>query len=205
MGVLLIFAKSKGTTMKTARLIPVILAGLFAVPAFAQSATTDVQRDVRQQQRIEAGLKSGQLTTHEAAKLEHEEAHVDHVQAKALKDGSLSDAEKSRINGMQNRVSHDIAAEKHDVQTGHPDSTSSKRMQADVQHNINQQQRTENGIKNGSLTNKEVAGVERGQARIDRKEARAGRDGHVGRGEQKRVQRADNRQSRRIHHEKHDG
>jgi hypothetical protein len=205
MSALLILTKSKGTTMKTTRLIPVILAGLFAVPAFAQSAATEVQRDVRQQQRIEGGLKSGQLTTHEAAKLEHEEAHVDHVQAKALKDGSLSDAEKSRINGMQNRVSRDIAAEKHDAQTGHPDSASSKRMQADVQRNINQQQRTENGIKNGSLTNQEVAGVERGQARIARKEARAGIDGHVGRGEQKRVQRADNRQSRRIHHEKHDG
>jgi hypothetical protein len=36
------------------------------------------------------------------------------------------------------------------------------------------------------------------------KEARAGRDGHVGAAEQARVQHAENQQSRRIHHEKHD-
>lgn len=191
--------------MKTTRLIPLILASVFAVPAFAQSTATEVQRDVRQQQRVEAGLQSGQLTTREAARLEHEEAHIDHVQAKALKDGSLSDAEKDRISSMQNRASRDIAAQKHDAQTGNPDSASSRRMQADVQRNVNQQQRTENGIRTGSLSNQEVAGVERGQARTDRKQARAGSDGHVGRLEQKRVQGAENRQSRRIHHEKHDG
>jgi hypothetical protein len=192
-------------TMKTTRLIPLVLAGMFAVPAFAQSTPTEVQRDVRQQQRVEAGLKSGQLTTREAARLEHEEAHIDHAQANALKDGSLSDAEKERISSMQNRASRDIAAQKHDAQTGNPNSASSKRMQADVRRNVNQQQRTENGVRNGSLTNHEVAGVERGQARTDRKQARAGSDGHVGRLEQKRVQGAENRQSRRIHHEKHDG
>ncbi len=191
--------------MKTTRLIPLILVSLFAVPGFAQSTTTEVQRDVRQQQRVEAGLQSGQLTTREAARLEHEEAHIDHAQAKALKDGSLSDAEKDRISSMQNRASRDIATQKHDAQTGNPDSASSKRMQADVQRNVNQQQRTANGIRAGSLTNQEVAGVERGQARTDRKQARAGSDGHVGRLEQKRVQGAENRQSRRIHHEKHDG
>jgi hypothetical protein len=192
-------------TMKTTRLIPLVLAGMFAVPAFAQSTPTEVQRDVRQQQRVEAGLKSGQLTTREAARLEHEEAHIDHAQANALKDGSLSDAEKERISSMQNRASRDIAAQKHDAQTGNPNSASSKRMQADVRRNVNQQQRTENGVRNGSLTNHEVAGVERGQARTDRKQARAGSDGHVGGLEQKRVQGAENRQSRRIHHEKHDG
>jgi hypothetical protein len=191
--------------MKTTRLIPLVLAGMFAAPAFAQSTATEVQRDVRQQQRVEAGLKSGQLTTREAARLEHEEAHIDHAQANALKDGSLSDAEKERISSMQNRASRDIAAQKHDARTGNPDSASSKRMQADVQRNVNQQQRTENGIRNGSLTNHEVAGVERGQARTDRKQARAGSDGHVGGLEQKRVQGAENRQSRRIHREKHDG
>jgi len=191
--------------VKTKRLIPLILAGMFAVPAFAQSTATEVQRDVRQQQRVEAGLKSGQLTAREAAQLERKEAHIDHAQANALKDGSLSDAEKERIGGMQNRASRDIAVQKHDAQTGNPDSASSKRMQADVQRNVNQQQRTENGIRNGSLSNHEVAGVERGQARSNRKQARAGHDGHVGRLEQKRVQSAENRQSRRIHHEKHDG
>ena len=64
--------------------------------------------------------------------------------------------------------------------------------------------RIEAGIRNGSLNNREVAKLEAGQAHVDAKEARAGQDGHVGRSEQGSIQRSENRQSRRIHHEKHD-
>jgi len=49
-----------------------------------------------------------------------------------------------------------------------------------------------------------VGSLERGQAKVDRREARAAADGHVSAGEQRRVQKAENRQSRRIHKEKHD-
>jgi hypothetical protein len=171
---------------------------------FAQNAADTVQRDVNQQQRIENGLQSGALNTREAAKLEHEEAHVDRMQSQALKDGTLSPAEKRRLAAAQNKTSRDIYAAKHNAVTGNPDSASSQRLQADVQRNVNQEQRIENGIQNGSLTNRETAKLERGQARVDRKEAAAGRDGHVGAGEQVAIQKAENKQSRRIHHEKHD-
>ena len=76
--------------MKPAKMIPLLLVTFLAAPVFAQSTATDVQRDVNQQQRIENGLKSGQLNTREAAKLEHEEAKVDRAEANALKDGSRS-------------------------------------------------------------------------------------------------------------------
>ena len=190
--------------MKTVKMIPLLLVTFLAAPVFAQSTATEAQRDVNQQQRIENGLKSGQLTTREAAKLEREEGRVDRAEANALKDGKLSAGEKARIDKMQDKVSQDIHAEKTNAQTGNPDSKSSKRMQADVQRNVNQQKRIESGVKNGSLTNHEVAKLERGQARVDGKEAAAGRDGHVGAAEQARVQGAENRQSRRIRREKHD-
>ena len=190
--------------MKTAKLIPILLASVLAAPAFAQSAASEVQRNINQQQRIENGLQSGQLNTQEAARLEREEAHVSKLQSKALKDGTLTTAEKNRIERAQDKVSRDIYAEKHDAQTGNPNSASSKRMQADVQRNINQQQRIKSGIQSGSLTNHEVAKLERGEARIEHREAHAGRDGHVGAIEQNRVQRTENRASRRIHHEKTD-
>ncbi|MFC3107116.1 hypothetical protein ACFQAT_20940 [Undibacterium arcticum] len=190
--------------MKTAKMIPLLLVSFLAAPVFAQSTATEVKRDVNQQQRIENGLKSGQLNTREAAKLEHEETRVDRAQANALKDGKFSVTEKARIEQMQNKVSNDIHADRTNAQTGNPDSTSSKRMQADVQRNVNQEQRIEAGVKNGSLTNHEVAKLERGQARIDAKEAVAGHDGHVSAAEQARVQRTENRQSRRIHRQKHD-
>ncbi|WP_136418575.1 hypothetical protein [Herbaspirillum sp. ST 5-3] len=190
--------------MRKTQLITALLATLLAAPVFAQNAATSVQRDVNQQQRIENGLQSGQLTTREAARLEREESRVDHAEAKALRDGSMSAQEKRNISRLQNDASRDIAAQKHDAQTGNPDSPSSKRMQADVQRNINQQQRVENGIKDGSLTNHEAARMERGQARVNRREFQAGRDGHVGSVEQTRVQRTENRQSGRIHRQRHD-
>jgi len=191
---------------KNATLIrSLIAASLFALGAgaHAQNTAHDVQRDVNQQQRIENGLQSGQLNTREAAKLEHEQVGVDKMEARALKDGHLSASEQQRINAAQNRVSQDIYREKHDANVGNPNSASSKRMQADVQRNINQEKRIEQGVKSGEMTNREVARAERQESRIDRREARAGADGHVGAREQRRIQRAENRESKRIHHAKH--
>jgi len=164
-----------------------------------------VQRDVNQQQRIEQGLQSGSLTTREAASLEKKESQVDRMESRALKDGTLTDAEKARIQRAQNNVSRDIEKDKHNAQTGNPNSASSQRMQADVQRNINQEKRIEQGVQSGQLTNREAGKLERGQANVDRREARAGADGHVGRGEQRGIQTAENRQSRHVFNQKHDG
>ena len=173
--------------------------------AFAQTtAASTTQRDVNQQTRIENGLKDGSLSTKEAAKLEHEESHVDRLQAKDLKNGKLSNAERAQLNAAQNKVSSDIAADKHNTVTGNPNSASSKRMQADVARNVNQEKRIEGGIQSGSLTNHEVSKLERGQAHVDRKEASAGANGHVSKAEQRNMQRAENRQSGRIFRQKHD-
>ena len=73
-----------------------------------------------------------------------------------------------------------------------------------VQRDVNQQQRIEQGVQSGSLTTREAARLERGEARIERKEARAGADGKVNAREQRRIQKAENRESRRIYREKHD-
>src|SRR6267142_1894551 len=90
------------------------------------------------------------------------------------------------------------------AQTGTPNSPSSQRMQADVQRDVNQQRRIEQGVASGELTNREAARLERGQARDNAAQARAGADGSVGPNEQRRLQRQENRQSRRIYREKHD-
>lgn len=87
--------------------------------------------------------------------------------------------------------------------TGDPNSASSQRMQADVQRNINQQSRIQQGVQTGALSNKEVSRLEGGQSRVNRAEARAGADGHVSAGEQRRIQHKENKQSRQIVREKH--
>jgi hypothetical protein len=176
---------------------------LLSTSVMAQTTQEIIQRDVNQEKRIDQGLKSGELTTKEAGKLEREESRVDKLQTKALSDGKLTDAEKRRIEQEQNRVSKDIYREKHDAQTGDPNSASSKRMQADAQRNVNQQERIEQGVRSGELTKKEVGNLERGQAHVDHKETRAAADGHVGTGEQHAIQNAENQQSKKIHREKH--
>lgn len=180
----------------------VLLATSFG--AFAQTAASTVQRDVNQEQRIERGLQDGKITTREAALLERDENKVDRLQAKALKDGKLSRSERTELKAAQNKASRDIQTAEHNSVNGNPLSASSQRAQADVQRNINQEKRIEGGIQNGSLTNREVSKLERGQAKVDRKEYVAGRDGKIGAKEQARIQHSENHQSKKVHHEKTD-
>jgi len=178
----------------------------FTIAAYAQEqgAAVEAQRDGNQQQRIEQGLQSGQLSTREAGQLERQEQHIDHQEARDLKQGgALTPQEKAKINREQNQVSRDISHDKHNGVTGNPNSSSSQRMQADVQRNANQQQRIANGVNNGQLTNKEAGHLEAGQARVNRSEANAAANGHVGAGEQARIQGKENRQSNRVYDKKH--
>ena len=191
--------------MKTTAIILQLLAmSVLATAAWAQTpAEQDQQRNINQQQRIEQGLQSGQLSTKEAGSLERQEKHVDNMEARDLKNGSMSAGEQARLNAAQNKVSSDIYADKHNGVTGNPNSVSSQRMQSDVQRNVNQQQRIQNGMDNGSLTNREAGSLERGQARVNGREANAAANGRVGAAEQRGIQRSENRQSRRVYRKKH--
>jgi len=192
--------------IRNLRLLVISAAGtslLAAAGARADATSETTQRNVNQQERIEQGLKSGQLNTKEAGKLERDESRINRMESSALKDGSMSPAEAARINKAENKASKDIYQEKHDAQTGNPNSASSKRMQADVQRNANQQARIEAGEKSGQLTGREASRLEGQQARIDRREARAARNGRVGAAEQAGIQRSENRASRNIHRKKH--
>jgi len=188
--------------MRTSATLALLVAGSIAAPVLAQTTGSEVQRNTNQQQRIEQGLQSGALTTHEAGQLERQQTQVDRMEKNALKDGSLSPAEKARIEAAQNKTGKSIAADKHNAKLGNPASKSSQRMQADVQRNVNQQARIEQGVKSGQLSNQEVASLERGQAHVNRAEANAAANGHVGAVGQANVQGKENVQSARVHNKK---
>jgi hypothetical protein len=195
----------KRYTMKL-RLLTASLLLVLGTGAFAQTTTAStVQRDVNQQTRIEDGLKSGSLTTKEAGKLEKEESRIDRQQAADLRDGKLTPQERAKLRREQDRASRDIHASKTNDVKGNPQSASSERMQADVQRNVNQEKRIEQGVQSGSLSKRETARLEAGQARVDHKEAAAAKDGHVGAAEQHNIQRAENHQSDKIFDKKHSG
>lgn len=190
------------TTLGTTLIGSLLFAGaaMAAGPA-VQEAT---QRDVNQQERIEQGLKSGELNTKEAGQLERQQSRIDQTETRDVKrDGKLTAADQAQLNRMQNRASTNIYRDKHNAVTGNPNSKSSERMQADVQRNVNQEKRIEQGEKSGSLTNREAGSLEHGQAKVDRKEANAAANGRVGAKEQAGIQKAENKQSRRIYRKKH--
>ena len=102
--------------MKLNTLVAALIATV-AVPVFAQTATPNIdKREALQQQRIEQGVKSGQLTPREAARLDKGEAHIDKMEDKAKADGKVTAKERARIEHAQNVESKKIYREKHDRQ-----------------------------------------------------------------------------------------
>lgn len=76
------------------------------------------QRKENQQQRIGQGIKSGELTAGEAARLEAKEARLNREtrRMRAQNGGPLTPEQKARVNRQQNRVSKQIYRQKHDRQ-----------------------------------------------------------------------------------------
>jgi uncharacterized membrane protein YebE (DUF533 family) len=100
-----------------AAVIAALPAFAFAQAAPAAPATPRIdQRQANQERRIELGVKSGELTNHEAARLEKGQAKVQRMEATAKADGVVTAKERRQITREQNRQSKRIAHEKHDAQ-----------------------------------------------------------------------------------------
>src|SRR5438105_15753200 len=97
----------------TAVCLGFVAAGLLSTAALAQAVQQDQQRDVNQQQRIENGLQSGQLSTREAGQLERQQQHIDKMESRDLRDGTMSAGEQARLNAAQNQASATLAAATH--------------------------------------------------------------------------------------------
>jgi len=189
--------------MNRTLIVTALLAGA-AFGASAQTVDSTVQRDVNQQNRIEQGLQNGTITTREGAELERQQAAIDRLQQRELRDGTLSGADQARLRAAQDAESRQIYRASHNGVDGNPMSASSQREQAEVQRNIAQESRIQHGIADGGLNNHEVSRLEGGEARADRAEYRAGRNGRVSAREEARVDRRDDRVSANIHQQRWD-
>ena len=172
--------------------------------AHAQHAAALVQHDLHHQRKIEQGLLDGSITGREAAVLQRQQGRIDRLEARALRDGWLSDRDRARLAEAHREASLDIRAAARNDEIANPRSLASRRALADVRRNLRHEHRIRAGIRDGSLTDREVAALERGQARVHREEYAAGRDGHVSDREQSRIDRVEDWQSERIHQQKND-
>jgi hypothetical protein len=90
----------------------------FAGAGLAQNTATPRldKRDQKQENRIQQGEKSGQLTDREAARLEAGQAKVDAKEAAAKADGTVTKKERVKLHTARDHQSKRIYRQKHDGQ-----------------------------------------------------------------------------------------
>jgi len=97
--------------------LAVALCLALAGTAFAQTATPNIDaRRAEQQQRIQQGVASGQLTPRETRRLERQQKHIAKDEARAGKDGVVTARERAKITREQDEASRAIYRQKHDGQ-----------------------------------------------------------------------------------------
>jgi hypothetical protein len=195
---------------------PTLALSLFAVlslPALAQTTSTstnptnqegahDAAINAVEQQRIQQGLKSGQLSTEEAARLEKQQSHIEQMEQRDLKNGNLTPTEQAHIHEEQMKASKDIHEYKNDATHGNPNAESSQRLQSDIGRNASQQERISSGLSGGALNAKEAGSLEHGQAYSNHLEEHAAANGHVNAHQQAEIKASEAHQSHNIYAKK---
>ena len=92
---------------------------LVAAPAFADYTSIDAEFQ-SQRTRIEQGIRSRQITHHEADVLRAEQDHIARLIARARSDGRVDPYERREIEQAQAAASRHIYAEKHDAEVARP-------------------------------------------------------------------------------------
>jgi Skp family chaperone for outer membrane proteins len=108
--------------MKTVKIAAIVLASLFAIPAFAQNTNTPNvdKREANQQGRIANGINSGALTAKEAGNLEKREAKIATDEQAAKADGKVTKAERAKLQHEENKASRKIYKKKHNASATTP-------------------------------------------------------------------------------------
>lgn len=154
-------------------------------------------RRERQHDRIQQGVRSGELTTREAVRLHDEQLRVREAAQAARADGSVSEAERAALKAQRDRASANIYLQKHDGQSTDPRARDGVR-------NVNQRERIHDGVQSGALTPEERAQLNHEHHRIRRAEKKARADGVVSDAEAKRLEALQDRASANIYLQKHD-
>ena len=116
------FLKKEVKDMKS-KLLSFFIAGVFVLGLSAVSIAGPRginYRERREQQRIGQGIRSGELTRREAARLEAGLARIKVNERFARRDGEITPRERARLDRELNRESRAIYHQKHDGQDRNP-------------------------------------------------------------------------------------
>lgn len=158
-------------------------------------------REANQDQRIANGLRSGQMTSGEAARAERTQSNIDQQvhNDRVANGGALTNQERQQINQEQNAASRQIYNEKHNGNTVAPNEVDNRE--------ANQQQRTAQGLRSGQMTSGEAARTNRNQAAVAQQvhNERTANGGALTQQQRQQANREENKNSRQIYNEKHNG
>lgn len=73
-------------------------------------------RQIKQDKRINQGIRSGELTKKEAVRLQANQSRINYKEQKFKSDGALTAAERARLNNLQDKQNKVIYKQKHDNQ-----------------------------------------------------------------------------------------
>ena len=135
------------------------LAGVLAVVSASHADTRRPldpgvnQRQHNQRERIQQGVKSGELTRRETGRLAHEQRDVRQLEREYKSDGTLSADERRDLHQEQNEASRHIYNQKHDEQDLLPAAVRDPGVN---ERQANQTGRIVQGVKSGELTHDEA-------------------------------------------------
>ncbi len=197
--------------MKKNFVLSVAMLSAMSLPMFAQAPSTEPpisqppaaspgQRYENQQDRIAAGIKDGELTPTEAAKLEREESRLRQkaTQLKAQNGGTLTPSEQTRLNNIQNRLSHQIKKDENNgATTNYGKGVVGSRQE-------NQQDRIAQGVNSGQLTAGEAGRLENKESQLNGeiKQDRNANGGKLTQAERQQVRQQQNQLSKQIYKDK---
>jgi len=156
-------------------------------------------REANQDQRISNGLRSGQLTSGEAARADQRQSTIDNQvhNERQANGGTLTNQERQQVNREQNGASRQIYNENHNANTVAPNAVDNRE--------ANQQQRTAQGLRSGQETSGEAARSNANQSNLDRQvhNDRVNNGGALNNQQRQQINRQQNQNSRQITTEKH--
>lgn len=100
--------------MKKLILIPSLMIAFISAPAVMADANTPRidQREDKQQDRIQQGIRSGELTPQEAHRLGAQQYHINRLEQAAKADGVVTPGERRRLMHQQNMANRNISRAK---------------------------------------------------------------------------------------------
>jgi hypothetical protein len=191
--------------MLTVAAIAVVFTGLGS-ESFA--GTRDPGGNARQQnqrERIQQGVRSGELTRRETRKVVETQRDVRQLERAYKSDGKLTARERADLHHEQNQASRQIYRQKHDAQARPAVVPAPAVRDPGVnQRQSNQTARIVNGVKSGELTRPEAQELRTERRDIRQLEHSYKSDGVLTKNERQDLHQQLNQQSKEIYEEKHD-